>query len=1105
MTKLRVKNSTRYTFDNNDPDISVGELIEDVESKEKEYIEEYATHPLDTYGYNVRKMAELYAAMCELGKPNICITFTFDPNKSTPKNFVFIDNCIESVDMAENAYDLVNNFMEQMEFLERYTFKGKLYPNSNNLNVKHDFEPFLLHGKVKNLMRKFEFDENPLMKCKFLIWLDYDVSQCDWEIFTDNVHHALITTRLDYPDKNFQRLVEKYQVHKYTRSCGISRDDFEMGLHCLHGYPAANGKFEERYVVAFNPDLLEMVQMTHYIELVEEKDLVNIFVEMASCIDKLSASVLALANRFGINLEKELGLLRSRHTRSYDIQFDIEKTIDSEQKLKKNWSKYLSNESFSTTTLPEMIVHLSNRSMIKIDRKFRFVFIGLHSSRNRFLLAEKKLNEKINESKTIDEQKSNSKMSIDDFLTKDYLEKYLVRPIEFENVCFRDYATCFYFSSTLSKKNIKHHTKHYIDMEGDYVFKLENKNDCWLLRHQRLLFQPHDSDYPLYYLQLYWPYRKDTWMKHTSDTIEGVKNFYENIISLNAILPKLTFDLSNEILSECIKYESLSSCFLTTSRTICTQTLKTNDFYFNHIDKLKDCIDQMLNDLSSNNRNLNMSPSFQTRFKKLFYMCQKVFAFKDFEQIDDQNRFKNILNDHVLKTDINNFNINVKSFQDATLFDESIIVRLLRKEQMPINLNFYDNFLKHAEHFEKIKSLLGNQQAKAFDIIISLVLNFQMNLDMGKCFQSAILNGEAGSGKSFLLGYVFIFLKMIGVRTKITSYTAIAYQSILKNMHMFKYNLEKIFQKQLDIDIMQSCDTLHAFFGLPTGQFSPKGEFENFEVVFIDEYSMISTSDLQEIMLKTSRVQQENTNKHQPFGPFLIIMLGDIMQLPPVIGESFWHDQAIFESYFRIRVEITHKHRAKTPETCAFLEAVRNPGHNGQTSANKTLIFETLMSRLSTKDQFNPYLTTHIVRTNREVNAINSEIFDDYCRETGQEKFQLDYGFKLSGPVDSEFENQIDFNQYFKSMINRGYVINWDDKCFPRNNQISIGSKITITLNRKKSLGLVNGASFHIQDIVLKKNIVKTIIFKEHPHPYKVKRSIHKFLIKTPKENLNSL
>jgi len=152
---------------------------------------------------------------------------------------------------------------------------------------------------------------------------------------------------------------------------------------------------------------------------------------------------------------------------------------------------------------------------------------------------------------------------------------------------------------------------------------------------------------------------------------------------------------------------------------------------------------------------------------------------------------------------------------------------------------------------------------------IEVIPEYQFILEAIKAECPALfVTGKAGTGKSTLIHFLTAKIKKCAV----VAPTAIAAINV-------------------------GGSTIHSFFGIPPRTLNPDEAFdpsrhmrpvlENLDVLIIDEVSMVSP-DIIDCINNCLQLVKENT---KPFGGVPIIFVGDILQLPPVVGQK---DESVY-------------------------------------------------------------------------------------------------------------------------------------------------------------------------------------------------------------------
>ena len=128
----------------------------------------------------------------------------------------------------------------------------------------------------------------------------------------------------------------------------------------------------------------------------------------------------------------------------------------------------------------------------------------------------------------------------------------------------------------------------------------------------------------------------------------------------------------------------------------------------------------------------------------------------------------------------------------------------------------------------------------------------------------------------------------------------------------------------------------------PQLQAKKREDLKNLLLQIIDEYSMLKSDDLYRIHL---RLQEIRINK-LPFGGEAVALLGNILQLPPVLGKYIFEAPAsklmkyghLFDSLWDMFVPVmmTHNHRQKGE--AAYEEMLKRVVRGIQTAEDITLL-----------------------------------------------------------------------------------------------------------------------------------------------------------------------
>jgi len=241
-----------------------------------------------------------------------------------------------------------------------------------------------------------------------------------------------------------------------------------------------------------------------------------------------------------------------------------------------------------------------------------------------------------------------------------------------------------------------------------------------------------------------------------------------------------------------------------------------------------------------------------------------------------------------------------------------------------------------------------------------------------------IFRGAAGTGKTTL---IHLIKKRINKNIAVLAFTGIAACNV-------------------------GGSTIHSFFSFPSRIINPDKDLDipaekrkiiqALEILIIDEYSMVSAYLLDAIDITLRKIRKK---KDLLFGGVKLVLVGDHMQLPPIIDktgleilESIYPDSLHFfnaKSYNHNNFEIetlTKIYRQDDPVLIKYLNKVRD-----RNFTNKDLID---FNNLVLDKDVTPENIITLTFTNKQAELINQEKLDDInsdkyiykCEETGYKK-----------------------------------------------------------------------------------------------------------------------
>ena len=226
------------------------------------------------------------------------------------------------------------------------------------------------------------------------------------------------------------------------------------------------------------------------------------------------------------------------------------------------------------------------------------------------------------------------------------------------------------------------------------------------------------------------------------------------------------------------------------------------------------------------------------------------------------------------------------------------------------------------------------------------------------------VTGRAGTGKSTLIRFLTSKIK----KSAVVAPTAIAAINV-------------------------GGSTIHSFFGIPPRTINPDEAFsprkhiipviENLDVLIVDEVSMVSPDIVDCISNSLKKTKRSDT----PFGGIPIILVGDILQLPPVVTDRdvgvyythrydspYFYSAEIFKNIDIMPIELTKVFRQKDDEFIAALDHIRTNHEHRDSVA--------LFNRKCYRDKEDVGLDTLcLVPTNAVAKSINENRLDELPSE----------------------------------------------------------------------------------------------------------------------------
>ena len=221
--------------------------------------------------------------------------------------------------------------------------------------------------------------------------------------------------------------------------------------------------------------------------------------------------------------------------------------------------------------------------------------------------------------------------------------------------------------------------------------------------------------------------------------------------------------------------------------------------------------------------------------------------------------------------------------------------------------------------------------------------------------------------------------------------------------------------------------------------------FENLQVIIIDEFSMVSADALYDVHKRLQEVFISN----DPFGGKSIILVGDLLQLPPVQGtpiylrplskksHSLWtSDENLWQSFDVVTLDVNYRH-GLSQWTCCL-----NRLRKGEMEPEDIELLES--RRLSKFPDLDQSKACHVYYDNVSVNAYNERTMDN---------MPGDY---------FTFEAECFFPRGYNMTLKAAGTI--DTTPFRKTISLKKNARVMLTFNVNIADGLINGALGSIVD-----------------------------------------
>ena len=308
---------------------------------------------------------------------------------------------------------------------------------------------------------------------------------------------------------------------------------------------------------------------------------------------------------------------------------------------------------------------------------------------------------------------------------------------------------------------------------------------------------------------------------------------------------------------------------------------------------------------------------------------------------------------------------------------------------------------------------MGADQYAVFSVLSSSFDQLRNNSSHRLFF----VTGSGGVGKSFMLSAVENNLNM-----RRLSYLKLAPTGIAA------INIEgETIHSALSITTSNQGNKSTSFMRSVIQSEERQNELEKYSVLLIDEISMVSAELLNFISSIFSRIHKNG----RPFGGVCVIAFGDLLQLPPVVGQTVFKSP-LWRQLFPLF--LTHSRRQEgQPELVQLLNEVRV----GQISAKSWNISASIHQSYSIASSL--YQSTFIIsyrKAAQDLNRLVLSSIDSPCK--------VQYAIDREGATLLEVEQS---SKSFKAFTN-----------LPEEIDIRIGARVMFLDNSLIELGISNGS-----------------------------------------------
>lgn len=231
------------------------------------------------------------------------------------------------------------------------------------------------------------------------------------------------------------------------------------------------------------------------------------------------------------------------------------------------------------------------------------------------------------------------------------------------------------------------------------------------------------------------------------------------------------------------------------------------------------------------------------------------------------------------------------------------------------------------------------------------------------------IHGKAGCGKTYLIKQI----ESSNTRCQVLTPTNLA-SSLYKRARTIHSYFWRVFD-----NLAEGIQDINGL--TPAKAYGMKADLSKVSMLVFDEISMVRADTFEMI----NKVCQLCRNNNRPFGGIPVVVVGDLFQLPPVVGDEAIHNYLLHEYggcyFFDSHVvkgninninlfELTKSYRQQSdPEFVRLLDAFRRP----LSPQRKVELLKELNKRVSTQV---PDDAIYMASSNQEVSAINTRRLD---------------------------------------------------------------------------------------------------------------------------------